>query len=373
MKKNKSDINALNEQKIERMENEEKKRAKADKVSLGTSRRALTLGVTGALSLGIVIGGVFMVNKLANDDKYNNVNAVSSSDESGTERDGFSPSLGSADNGTDGGNGSGNSAGSSGAGVNGANGANGANGSGSSGGANGANGSSGNGAGGANGSSGSGSGSSGGANGSSGNGADNSVNGADSSSLPEVIIDNNGILIGGSNADGSGQITVDNQTVAVPNNDEPIVVQTGADDDNDDADNSGSGGSGNGGADSASTSANGAGGSDGADYGNDYGDDISSDNGDNDNDNGTGSNGSAGGADNDDDNGGDNGGNSNDNGAGGNDSAGGNVIPPPPEGYEDLEDIPYVPYDENEEIVVDSSEGIEVPEGYDFDPYDYFS
>lgn len=94
MKKKKSDMEELNAQKIKSMEKEEKSLQKADKVSLGIEHRNIMIGVTAFLSLAIVIGGVFMVKKLADDGKYGNINDTSSALGEADDRESFSPSLG---------------------------------------------------------------------------------------------------------------------------------------------------------------------------------------------------------------------------------------------------------------------------------------
>lgn len=94
MKKKKNDMEELNAQKIKSMEKEEKSLQKADKVSLGIEHRNIMIGVTAFLSLAIVIGGVFMVKKLADDGKYGNINDTSSALGEADDRESFSPSLG---------------------------------------------------------------------------------------------------------------------------------------------------------------------------------------------------------------------------------------------------------------------------------------
>lgn len=94
MKKKKSDMEELNAQKIKSMEKEEKSLQKADKVSLGIEHRNIMIGATAFLSLVIVIGGVFMVKKLADDGKYGNINDASSAAGEQGGRESYSPSLG---------------------------------------------------------------------------------------------------------------------------------------------------------------------------------------------------------------------------------------------------------------------------------------
>lgn len=94
MKKKKNDMEELNAQKIKSMEKEEKSLQKADKVSLGIEHRNIMIGATAFLSLAIVIGGVFMVKKLADDGKYGNINDASSAAGEHGGRESYSPSLG---------------------------------------------------------------------------------------------------------------------------------------------------------------------------------------------------------------------------------------------------------------------------------------
>lgn len=98
MKKKKSDMEELNVQKIKSMEKEEKSMQKADKVSLGIEHRNIMIGATAFLSLVIVIGGVFMVKKLADDGKYGNINDASSAAGEQGGRESYSPSLGDGAN-----------------------------------------------------------------------------------------------------------------------------------------------------------------------------------------------------------------------------------------------------------------------------------